>query len=676
MITPTKPGRTTRNSSPEGRKRKATPSSQQSKGRKHPKPTSPSKKTIPKRSDRVHFAPSIHIRVLQKEVARERNRRRDLKLPEAAVNLPVTIKQTFSRLSDKNEEIKTGKWLSDLCTRSKRSNNNTTHKVLKVLHTIGVDIGRAMYSKEHNEKLNKDKEERNQRRYDKWFMDNFVKLNMWIGAKGSAAKRSIGDIEDLCDDDDLKKFTKKVTKAYEEGDLKQKYVNMLDAMNFPWRPFNENFQLLCTYYMEKGTMDLDEADDPKLFTFITSMRNMKASGKLNEIEETMLCNVGFPWKVEKRNEGQGQNNKAQMRGETKVARGAGSRVLSVTSPSGKRIALTFPGDRQERNSFGDNHSIGSSSKKRQGFDTLVDQDDVDSSIDNSRIKVLGATGSSLNLSKRSTFSMLSSDDEDDNFMKECPTFGKNPHVADKYNVASAANGTTVLSLSSSEGDNDDEWMEGEIGRNNGKINVNDSMTETEDEEESLEGNGKDGGTLDDSENEEDDKKASEKTSTNKGNNDLVKNGAGEEPFVLTYSSKEGFDSKICTFCCENQTRHHYHVPMSKTGLMFFNDTKICGKSTCHDCKLKEEGYKSTVMCIDCHRAKEGNNNKERSSINKAPNKIKSPKNSDKKKKVYTFDALKKMTVTQLRAVCEEEKIEYGFKRIPGCLKLLKAHFNL
>ena len=158
-------------------------------------------------ADRVHYESSIHLKVLQKEVAKERKKRRELKLPEEAVNLPVSIKQTFFRLSDKNEPIRTGKWLSDLCARSKRSDNNTTHEMLTVLHKMGVDVGRAIFSREQNGKNHQDKKLRDNRQYDKWFMGKYAKLNLWV-SQGGGGENDIHSINDLCTDDDLKKFVK------------------------------------------------------------------------------------------------------------------------------------------------------------------------------------------------------------------------------------------------------------------------------------------------------------------------------------------------------------------------------------------------------------------------------------------------------------------------------------
>lgn len=158
--------------------------------------------------DRVHYEPSIHLKVLQKEVAKERKTRCELKLPEEAINLPVSIKQDFFCLSDKKEPIRKGLCHSDLCARSKRSDNKTTHEMLTILHKMGVDVGRAMYSREQNNKINQGKKERDNRQYDKWFMGNYAKLNLWISQGGG--ENDIHNINYSCTNDDLKRFVKKI----------------------------------------------------------------------------------------------------------------------------------------------------------------------------------------------------------------------------------------------------------------------------------------------------------------------------------------------------------------------------------------------------------------------------------------------------------------------------------
>ena len=618
---------------------------------KTPNKKQPKKLAKKKRgSDRVHFEPSIHLKVLQKEVAKERKRRRELNLPEEAVNLPVSIKQSFFRLSDKNEPIRTGKWLSDLCARSKRSDNNTTHETLTVLHTMGVDVGKAIYSRENNEQINKHKKVRDARQYDKWFMGNYAKLNMWISQGGG--ENDIHNIDDTCTDDDLKKFVKKMLKAYDEGNLDQKYVNMMDAMSFPWRPFNESFQILCSYYMENGNMEMNEEDNPQLFRFAVNMRKLKADKKISKVEEAMLSNIGFPWVAsevmgKEKETSRGNWTLRKERGESRSRRQNGSRVISVTSPTEKRLALST--------AFGSFSGAASGKTSNIAFDndsaysSVLDKEErnlisrttmnINSSIDESRIK-LG--NSSSQLMKDGSF--LSSSEEDDE--SDIP-FGSNGKNND-----SVANG--ISSSSSFEG-------EDEV---NSEVYDEDSAS---DEDESEENGGKNHQGKDFS-------YISEEGSGNERDADIEDSG---EPFVLTFDPQQGFQSRICSYCKKEQTRHHCHRA-SDTGLMIYEGTRVCGKSICHVCKLKE-GYESTACCIDCYR-KEVEEKKKKKAEEEAKAKVGAEGEADKTKakaKVkYTMDMLKKMDTGEVRSLCTKEGIEFGQKRLPGCLKLLKAHFKL
>ena len=112
--------------------------------------------------------------------------------------------------------------------------------------------------------------------------------------------------------------------------------------------------------------------------------------------------------------------------------------------------------------------------------------------------------------------------------------------------------------------------------------------------------------------------------------------------------------------------------------MIYEGTRVCGKSICHVCKLKE-GYESTACCIDCYR-KELEEKKKKKAEEEAKAKVGAEGEADKTKakaKVkYTMDMLKKMDTGEVRSLCTKEGIEFGQKRLPGCLKLLKAHFKL
>ena len=610
----------------------------------------------PKRADRVHFPATIHLKVLQKEVEKERKRRREMKLPKEAINLPVSIRQTFYRLSDKNEMIKSGKWLSDLCARSKRSNNSTTHELLSVLDQMGVDVGRAKYCREQNKKISEDKEVRCMRQYDKWFMDNFVKLNMWIGT--GKEQRSIDDIETSCNDDGLKKFVLKIKQAYDKGDMDQKYIHMLDAISFPWRPFNENFQLLCSYYMENGDMDIDESDQPQLFRFVTSMRKCKAKGKLSEIEMTMLSNIGFPWE----NSEERPNKKAK-----------GSLVISVTTPTGVRTPISertstflYSGGSLSMN------DVSCSSKTTTNNDNRFGGAESDNEERSNVDKLNGfKLDDSLSIEgededgKSATGSFVSNYDK----KEEDESTGDKAPLADVVGISSSSSSSLLSSSSSSssssEGDKEGDLLDvddktvSELESNAGGEDKEDNNVEVLGDKK-KEGPRKLSFTSSDLEN----KEVEKKETSDKANeeDDLQDNG---RLFMLQWNSKSGFQSRVCSFCSKVETRHHCCKP-SKNGHMFFNDTVICGKSFCHECKLKV-GLESSNTCLDCHRAAEEEKKKAMTT--------KTTKTAKTTKK-YSLESLNEMNVEELRAICQEEKIEYGSKRKPGCLKILKSHFNL
>ena len=598
-------------------------------------------------ADRVHYESSIHLKVLQKEVAKERKKRRELKLPEEAVNLPVSIKQTFFRLSDKNEPIRTGKWLSDLCARSKRSDNNTTHEMLTVLHKMGVDVGRAIFSREQNGKNHQDKKLRDNRQYDKWFMGKYAKLNLWV-SQGGGGENDIHSINDLCTDDDLKKFVKKNLKAYDEGNLEQKYVNMLDAMNFPWRPFNESFQILCSYYMENGNMDINEEDNPQLFRFAQTMRKLKAEKKIDKAEEAMLSNIGFPWQVVSVSSKSWKSKKQSCK--SRASEKDGSRVISVTSPTGKKIALS-----SSFASFSGNTCANRSSNI--AFDNSPLNRDLDIS-DESRIK-LGNSSSQLMKGGNYFLPFEEDDNASDNSF----------NYKDKDDESDLTETDICFSSSSSKGEDEDKNKEEEHDESTAMSEEGSKETGGNKRQGknisyiSEEGSGNEGSGNEGDDNEGDDNEGD----GNEGGDNEGGDNNDSALIVLQFHPRVGFQSRVCSHCKKEQTRHRCHKQSDK-GIMLHHSIRVCGLSTCHDCRLKED-YENTGRCIGCNREEVEEEKKK-----KAQAQAKAAKPMAKAK--YNMEMLEKMNVAEVRKLCTKEGIKFGQKRLPGCLKLLKTHFKL
>ena len=627
------------------------------------------------------FDASVHIKILQKEVERERQKRRGLNLPEDAITLPVTIKQSFFRKSDKNETIRTGKWVSDLCARAKRSDNSTAHETVRVLHNMGIDVGKAVFAREQNITKKSVQNVRNVKKYDKWFMDHFIKLNLWVAEEDGNNIEAI----DSCNDEGLKQFVSKILKDNDSGSLEKKYVDMLDAISFPWRPFNESFQLLCSFYMKNGNMEVDEEEDPRLFRFVANMRKMNAKGKLSKVQKIMLGNIGFSWEITKisaRSKVLLDNKGRRKRSSATTDRGSEGRERK------RRSTPRFNNNKSRmvvaRKSGGDHNNDQrfeqTKSKYPGGFGECSSDDDDNDDIS---IDYLKRRGNDIDANAKGSVGgyMDESDNESDGDLDG--SLGDGTSVLTTTPITSGRKKKISISPSSQASSTlYDNGVISPLDMNKSSNFNDDEKSHESDADEDADADEDVDTETDKSEGEQDvDKEPSKKEKELDGGL-LDNNNKSDEtplPFVLEFNSTTGFPSRLCSFCHVNQSCHHCQKPNSK-GKMIRDDVRICGKTFCISCRLKV-GYESSSRCLDCYNKphhqqvaademdvtdKQGlvdntlsNNEKDKSSV-----------------KEYTVKELEKMDVSSLRELCSIHKIRFGAKRKPGCMKLLKEHFKL
>ena len=567
-------------------------------------------------------------------------------------------------MSAKNEMIRTGKWLSDICVRSKRCNNKTTHNTIEVLHKMGVDVGRALYSKELNKEANVRVQATSQRKYDEWFMDNFAKLNMWI-SQGDGNK--MDDFETLCDDDELKDFVDKIMRSSRNDTLDKKYVHMMDAIKFPWRPFNENFQLLCSYYAEHGNMNVDEQgdneDSTQLCKFVKNMRSLREKGKLDKVKETMLTNIGFQW-------------------DTPVEMEQAGRKASKNDSSIKKGRNMSDGRRSYSNAYSDNSliiSVTTPTEKRTPVKHIRKYNSVENSCDDSTRSYYSSI-----VQKSTAFEHTDDDDDDDKLMEESlididdkglieskaiVMVGDQKGRSKNKKEGTSANmvidtsdeeeenmGNAVVSSCSSQSKNKKKTVRVQeindeviADKNGGVVREEMVMADSSDsDDDSCKGEG-----------------VSEETTVSDSDSSGKKMSTNEYSVpMLDYADELGFPLAICQYCSMKSTRHYCATPQV-TGQRIFNDTRICGKTFCDKCKVGNE-MDSTVVCPDCYAVE----------VRRECKKKKEEQGIFNMDKFKNMDVLNKLEVHELRRLCKMNKIDFGMKRKAGCVKLLKAHFNL
>ena len=124
--------------------------------------------------------------------------------------------------------------------------------------------------------------------------------------------------------------------------------------------------------------------------------------------------------------------------------------------------------------------------------------------------------------------------------------------------------------------------------------------------------------------------------------ETTRSSSGHEKLSeLVFHERYGFLEKICFFCKKMKTHHYCHEKVPETNAKYiYKLNVICGKSFCHECKLKYK-LETSKTCPDCF-----------------------------------CEGLEEKELDELKTLCDDRDIKYGQKKKPGCIKLLRGAMKL
>jgi len=86
-----------------------------------------------------------------------------------------------------------------------------------------------------------------------------------------------------------------------KGDLNQKEIELLDAINYDWKNtklnWNQNFEEAKKFYEEYGHLDVDKKENHELYVWLANQRALYQKGSMNSIRKNLLDSIQMIWNL-------------------------------------------------------------------------------------------------------------------------------------------------------------------------------------------------------------------------------------------------------------------------------------------------------------------------------------------------------------------------------------------
>ena len=86
-----------------------------------------------------------------------------------------------------------------------------------------------------------------------------------------------------------------------KGDLNQKEIELLDAINYDWKNiklnWNENYEKAKKYFEENGHLDVDKKENNELYVWLANQRALYQKGAMTENKINLLNSINMIWNL-------------------------------------------------------------------------------------------------------------------------------------------------------------------------------------------------------------------------------------------------------------------------------------------------------------------------------------------------------------------------------------------